>query len=74
MLFNLQHDFDARGERFQEAIQAIRLASENRFPVGGSARFVGSGSSRATWMCCRSQPKGVCPSSLSVAAGKTSIG
>ena len=38
-LFNLEHDYETRGERFQQAIDAIRLASENRFAVGEFQRF-----------------------------------
>lgn len=38
-LFSIPHDYESRGERFQEAIAAIRMASENSFPVGASERF-----------------------------------
>lgn len=38
-LFNLEHEFEGRGERFQEALEMIRLASEGRFPRGSFARY-----------------------------------
>ncbi|MDP9602017.1 UNVERIFIED_ORG: luciferase-type oxidoreductase [Variovorax paradoxus] len=38
-LFNIPQDYESRGDRFQEALASIRMASENSFPVGGSRRF-----------------------------------
>lgn len=38
-LFGLTDEYEQRGERFREALAMIRLATEQRFPVGGFARF-----------------------------------
>lgn len=38
-LFNLEHEYESRGERFQEAIAAIRMASESHFAIGEVPRF-----------------------------------
>lgn len=38
-LFNLEEEYELRGERFREAIGAIRMASESRFPAGEFPRF-----------------------------------
>lgn len=38
-LFGVGTDYEARGDRFQEALAMVRLASEQRFPVGGFKRF-----------------------------------
>jgi len=38
-LFNLEHDYEQRGERFREAFSMFRLATENQFPVGEFSRF-----------------------------------
>jgi len=38
-LFGIDHDFDMRGERFQEALAMIRMAGEQSFPRGRFERF-----------------------------------
>lgn len=38
-LFGVGADYEVRGDRFQEALAMVRLASEQRFPVGGFKRF-----------------------------------
>lgn len=37
--FGLDSDFETRGERFQEAFAEFKLLTQNKFPVGKSARF-----------------------------------
>ncbi|MGU7776166.1 LLM class oxidoreductase [Burkholderia sp. MR1-5-21] len=37
--FGLEHDFELRGDRFREAFELLRVATEQDFPVGAFARF-----------------------------------
>jgi luciferase-type oxidoreductase len=38
-VFGIGNDFDTRGDRFREAFQMVRLATERDFPVGTFPRF-----------------------------------